>query len=378
MNVASKLASRPWLIAGLAALMVVAWLASGTLQPATPEQEASAGRASQPQAERLRVQVHTQSAEPVTRLIRVYGRTAPARTVEIKSETDGRVVAIDAERAEPLAAGAAILRLDLRDRQARLEQARASVAQHQVAYEGQMELKAQGYVSDTQIAETLAKLESARAELVRAELDLLHMVIRAPFRGVIQERNVEQGDFVRAGDPVATFVDNTRLIVTGSIAEQDAKYVAIDQEANAQLVTGQKVRGRLRYVAPVADESTRTFTLELEIPNRDGTLPAGVTAEMQIPAGKLQAHKVSPALLSLAADGQVGVKTVDEMNRVVFTPVEIARSEPDGVWITGLPASANIITVGQGYVSAGQAVDPVFVQPDTALAAQRAERELPK
>jgi multidrug efflux system membrane fusion protein len=287
-------------------------------------------------------------------------------------------VAIEAERAEPLAAGAAIVRLDLRDRQARLEQARASVAQHQVAYEGQMELKAQGYVSDTQIAETLAKLESARAELVRAELDLDHMVIRAPFRGVIQERNVEQGDYVRAGDPVATFVDNTRLIVTGSIAEQDAKYVAINQKANAQLVTGQKARGSLRYVAPVADEATRTFTLELEIPNDDGMLPAGVTAEMQIPAGELQAHKVSPALLSLATDGQVGVKTVDEMNRVVFTPVEIARSEPDGVWITGLPNSANIITVGQGYVSAGQAVDPVFVQPDTALAAERAEREPPK
>jgi multidrug efflux system membrane fusion protein len=204
------------------------------------------------------------------------------------------------------------------------------------------------------------------------------MVIRAPFQGVLQEREVEEGDFVRAGDPVATFVDNTRLIVTGSIAEQEAKYVAVNNEATARLVTGQSVRGRLRYVAPVADEATRTFTVELEIPNRDGTLPSGVTAEMQIPAGEQLAHKVSPALLSLAADGEVGVKTVDELNRVVFTPVNIARSEPDGVWVTGLPATANIITVGQGYVSAGQAVEPAFGREDTALAAERPKREPPK
>ena len=83
------------------------------------------------------------------------------------------------------------------------------------------------------------------------------------------------------------------------------------------------------------------------------------------------AQKISPAILTLAADGQIGVKTVDGNGRVVFTPIEIARSEADGVWITGLPAMANIITVGQGYVSAGQAVESVPAQQETALAADR-------
>jgi multidrug efflux system membrane fusion protein len=380
MNIGDMLASRPWLVAGLITAAVVAWLASGTLQRATERAAENSGNngPAQPQTDLLRVQVRTQDAEPVTRFISVYGRTAPARTVEIKAETNGRIVAIETARGKYVRAGTPILRLDLRDRQARLDQARASLAQHQVAYEGQIELKSQGYVSETQIAETLAKLETSRAELVRAELDLEYMVIRAPFDGILQERTVEEGDFVRAGDPVATFVDNTRLIVTGSIAEQDVKYVAVNNQATAKLVTGQSVKGRLRYLAPVADASTRTFTVELEIPNGDGALPAGVTAEMQIPAGEMLAHKVSPALLSLAADGQVGVKTVDALNRVVFTPVEIARSEPDGVWITGLPTTASIITVGQGYVSAGQAVKPIFAEPDRALAAERAQGAQPK
>jgi multidrug efflux system membrane fusion protein len=188
----------------------------------------------------------------------------------------------------------------------------------------------------------------------------------------VQDRAVEVGDYVRAGDPVATFVDNTRLIVTGSLAEQEAGFVKVGDTAVAVLVTGQEARGRIRYLAPVADEATRTFTVELEIPNPRGVLPAGVTAEMRIPGGEVLAYRVAPSLLTLDAGGDLGIKTVDASNRVVFHKVEIAHSEANGVWVTGLPGSANIIVVGQGYVSEGQAVVAVAAQPETALAAGRA------
>ena len=137
------------------------------------------------------------------------------------------------------------------------------------------------------------------------------MTVRAPFNGTVQERSVEVGDYVRPGDPVATFVDNTRLIVTGSIAEQDAGFVRVGGTATAVLVTGQEVQGRIRYLAPVAEESTRTFTVELEIPNPGGKLPAGVTAEMRIPGGEVLAYRVAPSLLTLDATGELGIKTVD-------------------------------------------------------------------
>jgi multidrug efflux system membrane fusion protein len=374
MRIAEALRTRPWLMAGAVAAAVFLWLASGSLGNRKLHGDAAPESAARAMPSMPRVQVQTQQAEPIRRLISVFGRTAPARVVEIKAETSGRVESLDAPRGRQLGKGAVMLQLDLRDRQARLEEAQASVAQHLTAYEGQLELKPRGYVSDTQIAETLARLEAARAELVRAQLDLDYRVVRAPFDGVIQERNVEIGDFVRAGDPVASFVDNTRLIVTASIAEQDARFVQTGSVATARLVTGEQVSGRIRYIAPVADPATRTFTVELEVPNGDGRLPSGVTAEMQIPAGEVLAHKVSPAILSLGPDGRVGVSSLDAANHVVFTPVEITRSEPDGVWVTGLPETATIITVGQGYVSAGQQVEPVFAQRDTALAADPQRR----
>lgn len=371
MRFVESLTRRPWIIAIGLTVLVTLWLASGFFGGESPPQ-ADAGKPAASVAATARVQIRAQQAEPVTRTISVYGRTAPARVVEIKAETNGRVTALGIARGEPATAGQPLVKLDLRDRAARLEQARASVSEHQSAWEGQQELKPQGYISDTQLAETRAKLEGARAELIRAELDLEYMNVRAPFDGTVQERAVEVGDFVRAGDPVVTFVDNRSLIVTGSIAEQDAGFVSVGGTATAVLVTGQEAKGRIRYLAPVADESTRTFTVELEIPNPVGKLPAGVTAEMRIPGGEVLAYRVAPSLLTLDANGDLGIKTVDAANQVVFHKVEIAHSEANGVWVTGLPESANIIVVGQGYVSAGQPVLAVAALPETALAAGRA------
>ncbi len=69
--------------------------------------------------------------------------------------------------------------------------------------------------------------------------------VRAPFDGVLQERDVEIGDFVRSGDALATFVDNLTLIVTGTLAEQEVAYVKAGDTARAELVTAGPARSAL-------------------------------------------------------------------------------------------------------------------------------------
>ena len=115
------------------------------------------------------------------------------------------------------------------------------------------------------------------------------------------------------------------------------------------------MRGRIRYVAPVADEGTRTFGVELEVDNQDRALRAGGTAELRIPAESVLAHRVSPSLLTLDDAGNVGVKIVNDAGKVEFIVADIALSTNEGVWLAGLPETATIITVGQGYVASGSA-----------------------
>jgi multidrug efflux system membrane fusion protein len=359
------LGNRPWIIALALGLAVVAWMASGH-RPAA-EAPGPAARDPQAAAPLQQVQVRLQQAEAVYRDVTLYGRTAPARSVELKAETRGRVTAIGAERGEQVAAGEMLVRLDARDRDARLAEARATVYQREIEYEAQKPLLEQGYITEGQLAAGAANLERARAELRRAELDLQYMTVRAPFDGAVQDRMVEVGDYLDVGDPVATFVDDRTLIVTASVAEQDVAAVRDQPTAEARLITGERVEGRIRYIAPVAERSTRTFTIELELDNRDGRLPAGVTAELQVRAGEVLAHKMSPAVLTLNDEGVLGVKIVDAADEVVFHPADIVRSSSDGVWVAGLPERASIITVGQGFVRAGERVAAVPDQLDDGI-----------
>jgi multidrug efflux system membrane fusion protein len=303
------------------------------------------------------------------RTIVVNGQTAPARVVDLAAETDGRVEYIGVSRGANVARGAVIVRLDERDRKARLAQAEATVRQREVEYQGRLKLKGESYVSEAQLQEAVAQLETARTELKRAQLDLEYMTTRAPFDGALQERHVEVGDFVKSGDPIARFVDNRKIVVTANVSEFDAGYVQTGQAAQAQLATGETVHGTIRYVAPVADEATRTYTVELEINNDDGKLRAGGTAELRVPAERVLAHRISPSLLTLDDAGNIGVKIINDDGEVEFVVADVALSTNEGVWVAGLPDLATIITVGQGFVVPGTMVNAVPEgDVDTAVA----------
>src|SRR5688572_29875187 len=266
MNVREKLerlAQQPWLIALGVVLLLGIWMASGAGRNPEEDSERATSAASDPGAV-PKVRTMSVTAEPVARTLNVSGRTAPARTVELKAETNGRVVEVPVRRGSRVRAGEVLIRLDAGERVARLDEAWARVRQRELEYEGTVKLKPEGYVSDTLLAQSAAELESARAELRAAQLDLERMQIRAPFDGALQERQVEIGDYVSPGNAVATFVDDRTLVVVGSISEQHALAVKKGMKGTARLGTGQVAQGIVRYVAPVADPATRTFALELE------------------------------------------------------------------------------------------------------------------
>lgn len=349
-----RLRVNPWVISATLAFAVIAWMLSGDDGPAAASSSAATTSAQPTQT----VEVVHQRATEYPRRVSVYGRTAPVRTATLRAETAGRVVRITRERGDQVGSGEVLLELDLRDREARLATARALVRQREVEHEAQQRLANESYVSASNLAEAEANLESARGDLRRAQLDLEYRQLRAPFDGAIQERMVEVGDYVKVGDPLVEFVDKDELIVIGSIAEREIGGVQVGAPGTAQLATGETVSGSVRYIAPVADAATRTFTVELLIPN-DGSLRGGVTAQLDLEAGIRTAHRVAPSLLTLDDSGRLGVKLVED-GRVSFAAIEIIGTEGGGTWVTGLPDEAAIITVGQGWVRDGDAVEVVL------------------
>jgi multidrug efflux system membrane fusion protein len=176
---------------------------------------------------------------------------------------------------------------------------------------------------------------------------------------VIEERAVEIGDFVDVGDRVARIVDLDSVLVVGQAAERDINKVKVGMPGSARLISGGTVEGKIRFVGSTADAKTRTFRVELEVANPGHTIVQGVSAELHLPVADLPAHRVSPAILTLAENGDVGVKTIGPYNTVEFHAVTIVATEADGVWLAGLPPTVTFITVGQDFVTAGQKVEPV-------------------
>ena len=347
------------LMAGGVALAVTLWMLSGYIgndsEPAAGSIVDSPRETSAPMAVTVRQSV----ARTITREIIVSARTEPNRAVELRAETNGRVVALGAERGSPVAHNELIANLDLRDREARLDEAEALIAQRELQYEAAMQLEGRQLASGVQIAEARANLISARAQLEQIRIDLRHTRIVAPFDAILDERSVEIGDYVGSGDAIARLVDTDPLLIVGEVSERDVAELGVGNPGYARLVTGQTVEGRVRYLAPVAAASTRTFRIELAVPNPGGVLRAGMTAEMRLAADEITAHFLTAALLTLDDAGNIGVKSVDEFNRVKFYPVEIVSSSTDGVAVTGLPDELSLITIGQGFVNPEQIVTPV-------------------
>ena len=344
-------------IAGGILAVLVLWLLSGLVfrnDNDADNAESSAGKIL------FSVRVRMQRAQPVIREIMVYGRTAPARTITLKAETSGRIKAVGAARGSRVKAGDLIVRIEMRDREAVREQARALVAQRQLEYDASMDLSSKGYQAESQLAGALTLLKTAEAQLVRIDLDIEHTKILSPIDGVFSERVVEVGDFVDVGEVVGILLELDPLIITGEVTEREIKRISVGQIGHGTLATGDVVQGIIRFISSASDPESRTFTVEIEVSNPESRLPAGVTTEILVPGETISAHLVSPALLSLNDAGDLGIKIVDVHDIVRFIPASLVKAESSGLWLAGLPDEARIITVGQGFARPGDKVKVVM------------------
>ena len=351
---------RSYLLAAVLAIAAVGWIASGQFadgggQPVTRKPPADLSAADQVPL----VRVRSQAAETRQTEVILRGRTEALRTVEVKAEIQGRVIGLAVERGDLVTAGQVIAQLAPEDRPARLKQAQALLDQRRIEYEANQRLSQKGYRAETQLAAAKAELEAANAAVERARVELAHTEILAPFDGLVDDRMIEIGDFLEKGTRVARVVDLDPILVVGDVNERNVGHLKVGSEGRARLITGVEVTGRLRYIGAMADATTRTFRVELEVANLDRAIPDGVTAQLQIPKGSTVAHLVSPAILTLTDDGMVGVKTLEVDSTVGFHPVQILESGPDGIWVTGLAPQITLITIGQEFVSVGQKVRAV-------------------
>ncbi len=312
--------------------------------------------------------------------IPLRGRTKANATITISAETSGRIEEMHVVKGQKVTEGDLICTLDSGVRETQLIQAKAALAQAKVSlaqkeadFATNKALREKGLSAantkrsfEVQLEAAKSSLAAAQAALESAELELARTKIHAKVSGIVQDPLANVGDMMGGGTACATIVQLDPMLFIGKIAESKVSFIKEGMSAKITTIGAQQVEGIVSYISPSADEETRSFNVEIKMENSNGLIRSGLSASAIIIAGEIDAQLIPQSSLTLDSDGVIGVKIVDEEDKVHFIKVTIVKDNNQGVFVLGLPDKAAIIVFGQEYVVDGQKVAPTMVEEEQA------------
>jgi len=340
------------------AIGISIWMLSGS--PSNAQYQAETKQL-KPDSTLMKVQVAVLTAAEISREVIIQGEFEPKRRVLIRAETEGLVTSLPVEKGTRVSKGELLFRIENGARQAQLLSAKSDMQTKQLELKAMQKLKYNGLQAENQVKAAQANLAATVAEKRRIQLDIQRTSVKAPFSGILESRQVELGALIQEGDVFGEIVDNSILKAVAYVPQQSVSLLQSEQDVAVHLLDNKTVRGKISYLANVAESNTRSFRVEVLIPNPEANLKAGMSVELRITVGVEKAHFISPAMLTLDNKGQVGLKILDGENKVIFYPVKLVRNESLGVWVSGLPDTSRVISLGQNFVAQGEVVEPVLL-----------------
>lgn len=305
------------------------------------------------------VMVMKSQAKPVERGIVLRGQTAAFRLLDVKAETNGTVVSSPLRAGTMVGEGELLCKLDAGTKQASLTEAKARLAEAEANNNASATLVQKGYASETTAISRVAQLQAAQAGVERAETEMEHLEIHAPFSGILETDTAEFGALMQTGATCARILELNPIKLVGYATEQQVQRIAVGGPAGARLISGDTVIGKLTFISRSSDPLTRTFKVEVTVPNENLSIRDGSTAEIYIGLSGETGHLLPQSSLTLNDGGIIGVRVVDG-ETAKFVPVTIVNETATGVWVTGLEDSAEVIVVGQEYVVTGRRVTVTY------------------
>lgn len=341
--------------AALGALTAPVWL--GGVPWASPSAAAEPGDDGAPAAPHVETVESVASPYGVT--LRLRGVTEAARRVTVEAETEGLVVSDPLRKGAVVEAGALLCEIEPGERPARLAEAKARLAEAEAAAAASASLARKGFSAELTRARDVAALESAKAAVTLAELDIARTRIAAPFAGRLETDAAELGARLGLGQPCATVIALDPIHFVGFASEAEVGAIALGQKVRATLVDGRSIESAISFVGQSADARTRTFRVEATAANPSdrpgGAVRDGASARLEISTGVATAHRVPRSAILLSDAGEIGVMLVVD-GAARFQTATVVSDKSGYVVIVGPPERAEVIVAGQYYVSDGASV----------------------
>ncbi len=364
---ASGLLKPSRIVAAGVVIAAVIWIASGVIGHGGNAADGS-GTSEPAAVPVLKVGVTMATPELHQRQITLSCVTQADHKAAAVARGSGVLISLAVNRGDAVKAGDVIAQISDEGRTAAVAQAKALLDQRMAEYNANKHLIEQGDAPRNTLAALEAAVAAAKATLASAQAELEKVVIRSPLDGKIDRVPVQVGQSMQVGTEVAEVVDPNPMLAVGAVSEARRSSLKVGQNATVRFIDNSKVAGKVNFVSLSADTATRTYRVETTMENADAGIPDGVTCEMVVDLGAVDAVAVPRSAIVFSDDGRLGVRIADAASRAEFVPVQIVDDATDVIWLTGIPSAARVIVVGQDFVKDGDPVEAVEAAQSDAKA----------
>jgi membrane fusion protein (multidrug efflux system) len=305
--------------------------------------------------------------------VSTIGTLKPFEEVIVSSEVDGIAKNIRVNEGTPVSKGMLIAeinetdyRLEARRAEAVLKQMEASLANTKYEYERKASLYKEELVTRQQFDDISARLTLADGELDRAKASLAlareklsKTRIYSPLRGVVKEKKVTTGDYIRNGTALIVVIQPDPLKLNFTVPEKEVGKLKIGQDVlfRVDSFPGQDFKGHVKTIYPSLEEKTRSLQVEAVVPNRDNSLKPGFFAKVTLYTEAARDMVVVP-VTSVVYDNARMKVFIAEGNLAKERNVKVGNKYGELLEVTeGLKKGEVIVVVGQNNLSDGVKVN---------------------
>lgn len=285
------------------------------------------------------------------------GTVQAVQGVQVSSEVDGRVTAIFFDSGEKVQAGQVLVQLDTSIEEAELASAQAQADLAKIDGQRSRELRATDAVPQSHLDAALAEERRSQAVVEQIKAIIAKKQVKAPFAGRLGLRQVNLGQNLRAGDPVAALETFDQVYINFALPQQHLSRLSLGQKVRVTVdaFLQQEFPGMITAINPRVDDATRNIMIQATLPNPEDLLLPGMYARVEVKTGE------SPVLVTIPASAISynpygdAVYVLDDVElpdgskargvRQVFVKLGPSRGDQVAV-LSGLSAGQEIATSG--------------------------------
>jgi RND family efflux transporter MFP subunit len=317
----------------------------------------------------INVKVITTQKMPVRPYVEAVGTLQPWDEVIISPEVDGIIKEIPVEEGFPVTKGMLLLkindidyRLGVQGAEAALGQAQAGLNNAKSMFDRMEALYKQSGVSkqefdnaSTRLDVSTQDVERSKAALSLAKERLSRVIIRSPLTGMVKQKVVTTGMFVKSGMPLLNLIQIDPLFLTFSVTEKDVGALKRGQDVtfSVDAFPNREFKGKVDIIYPNVDEHSRMLKVEALIPNRSLELKPGFFSRVKVYTGS-QKDVVLIPITSLLYEGTKTRVFLGENNKARERYLKLGRKYGEMMEIVeGLQAGEQLVVVGQNNLTDG-------------------------